>query len=92
VAGGAASKVGLSPHARAEQSPGAAQEDRVILSHDVSAMTAYAYARMADGLPMAGVSAVSQSLSISRALDDLLLLAECSLAGEWAGQVRYLPL
>ena len=70
----------------------AAQEDRVILTHDVSTMTAHAYARMADDLPMAGVFAVSQSLSISRALDDLLLLTECSLAGEWAGQGRYLPL
>jgi hypothetical protein len=70
----------------------AAQEDRVILTHDVSTMTAHAYARIADGLPMSGVFAVSQSLAVSRALDDLLLLAECSLAGEWAGQVRYLPL
>jgi len=68
------------------------QEDRVILSHDVSTMTAHAYARMAYGLPMAGVFAVSQSLSISRALDNILLLAECSLAGERTGQVRYLPL
>ena len=24
--------------------------------------------------------------------DDLLLIAECSLPGEWEGQVRYLPL
>ena len=70
----------------------AAQEDRVILTHDVSTMAAHAYARIADGLPMAVVFAVSQSLSISRALDDLLLLAECSLEGEWSGQVRYLPL
>jgi hypothetical protein len=70
----------------------AAQEDRVILTHDVSTMTAHAYARIADGLPMAGVFVVSQSLLIGQALDDLLLLAECSLAGEWAGQVRYLPL
>ena len=70
----------------------AAQEDRVFLTHDVSTMTAHAYARMADGLPMAGVFAVSQSLSISQALDDLLLLEECSLRDEWAGQVRYLPI
>ena len=70
----------------------AAQEDRVILTHDVSTMTAHAYTHIADGLPTAGVFAVSQALSISRVLDDLLLLAECSLAGEWTGQVRYLPL
>ena len=126
--------MGLSPHARAEQSTGAdsnssylalalgpahrqrlptldgvsgqdvglsgqpdpvvlawaVQTDGVILSHDVSTMTAHAYAHIADDLPMVGVFAVSQSLSISQALDDLRLLAECSLAGEW--KVRYLPL
>jgi len=27
-----------------------------------------------------------------RWLVDILLLAECGLEGEWAGQVRYLPL
>ena len=24
--------------------------------------------------------------------NDIMLIAECSLAGEWEGQVRYLPL
>jgi len=28
----------------------------------------------------------------STAIEDILLLAECSLEGEWDGQVRYLPL
>jgi hypothetical protein len=130
----AASKMGLSPHARTEQSTRAdanssylalalgaahrqrlptldgvrvqdvglsgqpdpvvlawaAQTDRVIRPHDVSTMTAHASAHIADGLPMVGVCAVSQSLSISQALDNLLLLAECSLVSEW--KVRYLPL
>jgi len=26
------------------------------------------------------------------AIQEILLLAECSLEGEWEGQVRYLPL
>ena len=26
------------------------------------------------------------------AIEDILLIAECSLDGEWEGQVRYLPL
>jgi len=29
---------------------------------------------------------------IATAIEDLLLIAECSLPGEWEGQVRYLPL
>ena len=38
----------------------AAQDGRALLTHDVSTMTAYAYARVASGLPMPGVFAVSQ--------------------------------
>src|SRR2546427_3859128 len=60
----------------------AAQEDRVILTHDVSTMTAHAYARIADGLPMAGGFSGSQVLSFSRGLHDLLFLAACSLSCE----------
>ncbi len=84
--------VGLSGQSDPEVLAWAAQEERVLLTHDVSTMTAHAYARMAAGLPMAGVFAVSQALALSWVVDDLVLLAECSLAGEWTGQVRYLPL
>jgi uncharacterized protein DUF5615 len=70
----------------------AAQEGRVLLTHDVSTMTAHAYARVTGGLPMPGVFAVSQLAPISQVIEDLMLLAECSLPGEWEGQVRYVPL
>jgi hypothetical protein len=70
----------------------AAQDGRVLLTHDVSTMTAHAYARVASGLPMPGVFAVGQLAPISQMIADLVLLAECSLPGEWEGQVRYVPL
>ena len=41
---------------------------------------------------MPGVFEVPNTLSIARAIDDLLLIIECSLEGEWEGQVRYSPL
>ena len=41
---------------------------------------------------MPGVFEVSRAVPISIAIDDLALLAECSLEDEWEGQVRYLPL
>ena len=41
---------------------------------------------------MPGVFEVSRSVPVGRAIDDLVLIAECSLLGEWEGQVRYLPL
>ncbi len=70
----------------------ATQEGRVLLTHDVSTMTAYAYDRVRNGLPMPGVFEVSRKVPIGVAIDEILLLAECSLEGEWEGQVRYLPL
>jgi hypothetical protein len=69
----------------------AAQQARVVLSHDVSTFTRHAYDRVAAGLGMPGVFEVPGTLSIGRAIDDLLLMVECSLEGEWEGQVRYLP-
>ena len=70
----------------------AAQQGRVLVTHDVSTLTKYAYARISAGQPMPGVFEVSSRVSIAAAIDDLLLIVECSLEGEWEGQVRYLPL
>lgn len=70
----------------------AAQQGRVLITHDVSTITAYAYARVAAGKNMPGVFEVPRSVAIAVAIEDLLLIAECSQAGEWEGQVRYLPL
>lgn len=70
----------------------AAQERRVLLTHDVSTITRYAYERIEAGQAMPGVFEVNRAVPIGRAIEDILLLAECSLEGEWEGQVRYLPL
>lgn len=70
----------------------AAQTGRVLITHDVSTMTRYAYARVAASQPMPGLFEVARSVPIARAIEDLLLIAECSQPGEWEGQVRYLPL
>jgi hypothetical protein len=44
------------------------------------------------GVRSGTVFEVSSLAPIGRVIDDLILLAECSLAGEWEGQVRFLPL
>ncbi len=69
-----------------------ARERRVLLTHDVSTITKYAYERVRAGQPMPGVFEVSRAVPIGRAIEDILLLAECSLDNEWEGQVHYLPL
>jgi hypothetical protein len=70
----------------------AAQTARVLLTHDVSTMTYYAYERVREGKPMPGVFEITRKVPIGVAIEEIVLLAECSLEGEWEGQVRYLPL
>jgi len=70
----------------------AAGENRVLFTHDVSTMTKHAYDRVRDGKRMPGLFEVGREVSVGNAIDDILLIAECSLEGEWEGQVRYLPL
>lgn len=70
----------------------AAENQRVMLTHDRNTMIGYAYARIRGGQPMPGVFIMRDDLPISRVVDDILTLAECSMDGEWEGQVRYIPL
>jgi hypothetical protein len=70
----------------------AAQECRVLFTHDASTMTHHAYERVRTGKRMPGVFEVNREVPIAQAIEDILLLEECSVEGEWEGQVRYLPL
>ena len=70
----------------------AAQQGRVLLTHDVSTITKYAYERLEAGRRMPGVFEVSRTAPIGQVIEDILLLVEGSLAGEWEGQIIYLPL
>jgi len=70
----------------------AAKEGRVLLTHDVTTMTHYAYERVKASKSMPGVFEVNRAVPIGTAIEDILLLAEYSFEGEWEGQVRYLPL
>ena len=70
----------------------AARERRILLTHDVSTMTRFAYERVGRGESMPGVIEVGDHLPIGHVIDDLLLLVECSREGEWEGRVDFFPL
>jgi Domain of unknown function (DUF5615) len=70
----------------------AADQGRVLLTHDVTTLTRHAYDRARAGQPMPGVFEASRRVPLGQVIEDLLLLAECSREGEWEGQIRYLPL
>ncbi len=87
-----AQDVGLSGAEDPDVLEWAAQHGRIVLTHDVNTMKGLALARVHNGLPMPGVFVANQTAPIGRVIADLVLIAECSLEGEWDGQIRYLPL
>src|SRR5215211_4931653 len=70
----------------------AAEQRRVVLTHDLATMTRYSYDRVREGNTMPGLFEVGRHLSVGEAIEEIILIAECSLDDEWEGQVRYLPL
>jgi hypothetical protein len=69
----------------------AAKVGRALLTHDVNTITDFAYRRVLRGVALPGVFAVPRGAAISELIDDILLIDECSVEGEWEGRVVYLP-
>lgn len=70
----------------------AAQYGRILLTHDVSTMTQFAYSRIRAGQTIAGIIEVPQSMPVGQAINDVLLMAEVYLPGELENRIEYLPL
>jgi len=68
------------------------EHEQIILTHDARTMPRHAYERIRSGTRVAGVCAVPQLFPIGLAIQDLLVVAQCSTLGDWENQVRYLPL
>lgn len=70
----------------------AAEEGRILLTHDARTVPGYAYARVRAALPLPGVVVVAASADLGAALDDLLTMIAASRDDEWPDQVRFVPL
>lgn len=62
-----------------------------MLTHDIATITRYAYNRVNQGLPMAGVVEVIAKAPIGKILDDLELFIGCSEPEECEGRVLFIP-
>ena len=69
----------------------AANEKRILLTHDVATITMYAYERINQGLPMTGVVEIIAKASIGKIIDDLEIFICCSEPDEYEGQVLFIP-
>ncbi|NER24722.1 MAG: hypothetical protein F6J96_29270 [Symploca sp. SIO1C2] len=70
----------------------AANNERIVLTHDRATMPNFAYERLLKEEPMSGLFVVNDRMPIRQAIDELLLLVTCSTQEEWKGIVLYLPL
>lgn len=70
----------------------AAANDCILLTHDRATMPDFAYTRIVAGQPMPGVFVVNDRLAVRQALEELLLIEDCSEPADWSGLVIYLPL
>lgn len=70
----------------------AADEGRILLTHDGATIPDAASQRIAQGQAMPGVFIVPRRMAVRRVIDELQLLANCSSAADWECVVLYLPL
>ncbi len=70
----------------------AAEEKRILMTHDVETLVGYAWQRVRSGLAMPGVIVALTDSPIGQVIEDLEILLLASEIGEFEGQIRYLPL
>jgi hypothetical protein len=69
----------------------AALHDRILVTHDRTTMTRFAYDRVSAGQAMPGVFVIDNLVPIRRVIDDLLLIDDCTPQIEWTDKVEFLP-
>jgi predicted nuclease of predicted toxin-antitoxin system len=70
----------------------AANNGRILLTHDRATMPDFAYARLFKGHQMSGLFVINDRMPIRQVIDELLLIITCSQQDEWKDIVLYLPL
>lgn len=70
----------------------AAENQRIILTHDRATMPDFAYERLVRGEAMLGMFVINDRMPIRQAIDELLLIIDCTEQIEWKSVVLYLPL
>lgn len=70
----------------------AAQNNYVLLSHDVDTLPGFAYDRVNVGQLMTGIIIVGRPYNYEVIIDDLLLIIGATEPDEWLNRIEFLPL
>jgi len=87
-----AREAGLNQKSDPEVLAWAAENRRIVVTHDRNTMPRHAYDRVRNSEPMAGVFVLSREMPVGRAIAELQILVECSDEAEWDSLVVFLPL
>jgi predicted nuclease of predicted toxin-antitoxin system len=69
----------------------AADQRRIVLTHDRKTMTEYAYDRVRSHQPMPGIIVVSDTMPVGEAIEVLTICIECGTAEDFENLVMFLP-
>jgi predicted nuclease of predicted toxin-antitoxin system len=69
----------------------AAQENCLLLTHDIRTIPSFVNDRLIEGKSMPGVVEVNRQAQMGIVIEDILLMVFTSREGEWEGQIVYLP-
>lgn len=70
----------------------AAENNRVVLTHDRATLADYAYERVALGEKMAGAFILNDRFPVGQAIEEILLMVASSEQAEWSGRAVHVPL
>ncbi len=70
----------------------ATENQHVIVTHDRTTMLKAAHERKRSGQKTAGVVIIKKELPLRRAIEDLVLVLECSTESERENQIVFIPL
>ena len=84
--------VGLSGASDEKLLEWAADNNRIVLTHDNRTMPRHVTDRLNGGLSVSGVLIVDDLASIGLCIEELLIIDECSTTEEWNNVVLYVPM
>ena len=85
-------EAGLAGRSDAEILAWAAAEGRLLVTQDVSTMTAEHREFIRSGKTSAGIVFIPREVSIGQAIADLVLICEASTAEDWVNRTEFLPI
>jgi hypothetical protein len=85
-------EIGMSEATDRELLIRAAQEGRIVVTHDRKTMPVHAADLISEGENIAGLFIVLRNKALRQVLEDLELVITCSENDEWVNVIRHLPL